>query len=290
MGILGFFFTMSGVYLVFGKKAVPANSRLENREDVARELDEVKPEFVLNAAGVTGRPNVDWCESNKETTMRVNVIGTMSLADLCTARGIQCTMFATGCIYEYDEAHALGSGVGFTEEEKPNFTGSFYSETKGYVDQMLRHYANVLTLRVRMPLSDEYEHPRSFITKITHYKRVVNIPNSMTVLDEMLPIAIDMTEKRRTGIYNFTNPGVISHNEMLEMYRKHIHPDFKWENFTLEEQAKILAAGRSNNELDVTKLKSEYPELMEIHEACEKLFERMAKNKPADAQCPVPSR
>ena len=41
-----------------------------------------------------------------------------------------------GCIYEYDEAHALGSGVGFTEEEKPNFTGSFYSETKGYVDQV----------------------------------------------------------------------------------------------------------------------------------------------------------
>ena len=106
----------------------------------------------------------------------------------------------------------------------------------------------------------------------------------------MLPIAIDMTEKRRTGVYNFTNPGVISHNEMLEMYRKHIHPDFKWENFTLEEQAKILAAGRSNNELDVTKLKSEYPELMEIHESCEKLFERMAKKKPADAKCPIPSK
>jgi len=267
-----------------------ATSRLENREEVAKELDSIKPEFVLNAAGLTGRPNVDWCESNKIETMRVNVIGTLNLADLCQTRKIQLTIFATGCIYEYDEKHAMGSGIGFLETDKPNFAQSFYSETKGYVDQMLKHYSNVLTLRVRMPLSDEYEHPRSFITKITHYKRVVNVPNSMTVLDEMLPLAIDMTEKKQTGVFNFTNPGVISHNEILTLYKKYIHDDFKWENFTLEEQAKILAAGRSNNELNVDKLLKLYPDLDEIHVACEKLFQRMAKNKPKDAKTPIPSR
>ena len=26
---------------------------------------QVKPTHILNAAGVTGRPNVDWCESHK---------------------------------------------------------------------------------------------------------------------------------------------------------------------------------------------------------------------------------
>jgi hypothetical protein len=119
---------------------------------------------------------------------------------------------------------------------------------------MLKNYRNVLTLRVRMPLSDEYEHPRSFITKITHYKRVVDVPNSMTILDELLPISIDMSLKRLVGVFNFTNPGAISHNEVLSLYRELIHPEFKWENFSLEEQAKILAAGRSNNELDVSKL------------------------------------
>ena len=42
------------------------------------ELEKYKPTHVLNAAGVTGRPNVDWCEDNQEATLRANVIGTMS--------------------------------------------------------------------------------------------------------------------------------------------------------------------------------------------------------------------
>ena len=41
--------------------------------------------------------------------------------------------FATGCIFEYDAAHPEGSGIGFKEEDKPNFTGSFYSKTKAMV-------------------------------------------------------------------------------------------------------------------------------------------------------------
>lgn len=264
-----------------------ATSRLEDRSGVANELDRVKPTRVLNAAGVTGRPNVDWCESHKEETVRVNVIGTLTLADLCDARGVHLTVFATGCIYEYDAAHPLGSGVGFKEHELPNFKASFYSETKGYVDQMLKHYRHTLTLRVRMPLSDEYEHPRSFITKITHYARVVDVPNSMTILDELLPISIDMSLKSVVGVFNFTNPGAISHNQVLALYREFIHPDFTWTNFSLDEQAKILAAGRSNNELDASKLKALYPDIQDIHTGMRALFARMKQKVPPGAKCPT---
>ena len=35
----------------------------ENGDDVAKELDSVRPSHVMNAAGLTGRPNVDWCET-----------------------------------------------------------------------------------------------------------------------------------------------------------------------------------------------------------------------------------
>jgi 3,5-epimerase/4-reductase len=95
---------------VIGKDLFLAENRMQNREAVAAELDEIKPTHVLNAAGVTGRPNVDWCEDNKAETVRANVIGTLNLSDLCDERGIHCTVFATGCIFEYDEAHKLGSG------------------------------------------------------------------------------------------------------------------------------------------------------------------------------------
>ena len=253
---------------------------MQNREAVAKELDTVKPTHVLNAAGITGRPNIDWCEDHKPETMRTNVIGTLNLADLCHERGIHCTVYATGCIFIYDEKHPEGSGIGFTEEDIPNFDGSFYSQTKGYMEPMLKCYPNCLILRVRMPVSDDLFH-RNFVTKIVKYEKVVNIPNSMTILTEMLPLSLGMAKKGLTGVYNFTNPGVISHNQVLDLYKKYIDPTYTYQNFTVEEQAKVIKAPRSNNELDTTKLMRDKPEgieINEIHKAYELCFQRMKEN------------
>jgi 3,5-epimerase/4-reductase len=257
-----------------GETVYSSACRLEDRNLIEQELQTLKPDFVLNCAGKTGRPNVDWCEDHQEETIRSNVIGCLTLADICSVYGIHVTVFATGCIYEYDDDHPLGSGKGFLETDKPNFTGSFYSKTKAQVEQLLQSYHNVLVLRLRMPISDDL-HPRSFITKIISYERVVNVPNSMSILTDLLPIALEMTRRRLTGVYNFTNPGVISHNEILELYKQYIQPDFTWKNFTLEEQSLILKAGRSNNELDVTKLLKEFPELKSAKESIVAVFQRM---------------
>jgi 3,5-epimerase/4-reductase len=118
-----------------GQDAESTMVRMEDREAVLAELDRVQPTHVLNAAGCTGRPNVDWCEDHQAETVRSNVIGTLNLADCCLLRGVHCTVFATGCIYQYDAEHPMGvEGKGFTEEEEPNFQGSFYSFTKGLVE------------------------------------------------------------------------------------------------------------------------------------------------------------
>merc|ERR1719469_1330648 len=263
-----------------GVEVFRANSRIQNREAVAAELDEIKPTHVFNAAGITGRPNIDWCETHKPETIRTNVIGTLNLADLCNERSIHCTVYATGCIFKYDDAHQLGSGVGFDEDSTPNFDGSFYSQTKGYMEPMLKCYPNCLVLRVRMPISDDLIH-RNFVTKIVKYERVVNIPNSMTVLSEMLPASFAMVKKGLTGVYNFTNPGVISHNEVLDLYTKYVDPTYTYKNFTVEEQSKVIVAGRSNNELDTTKLMKDMPEdvvINDIKTACDLCFQRMQKN------------
>ena len=65
-----------------------------------------------------------------------------------------------------------------------------------------------------------------------------------------------MLQARRglTGIMNYTNPGAISHNEILELYKSYIDPDFSWKNFSLEEQAKVIIAPRSNNLLDTARV------------------------------------
>ncbi|KAG2254766.1 hypothetical protein Bca52824_084902 [Brassica carinata] len=260
-GLLGKLCEKQGIAYEYGK------GRLEDRASLLQDVMSVKPTHVFNSAGVTGRPNVDWCESHKAETIRANVAGTLTLADVCREHGLLMMNFATGCIFEYDEKHPEGSGVGFKEEDTPNFTGSFYSKTKAMVEELLKEFDNVCTLRVRMPISSDLNNPRNFITKISRYNKVVNIPNSMTVLDELLPISIEMAKRNLKGIWNFTNPGVVSHNEILEMYRDYINPDFKWANFTLEEQAKVIVAPRSNNEMDASKLKKEFPELLSIKES-----------------------
>lgn len=254
-----------------------AESRMEYREAVERELDTIKPRFVILSAGLTGVPSIDQLESRKQETIRVNVLGTINVIDACYVRGIKVTNMATGCIYQYDATHPVGSGHGFTEEDEPNYRDSHYSATKIVCEKLLTFYDNVLTLRIRMPISDALE-PRNFITKITRYEYICSIPNSMSVLHDLLPLAIDMTKKGVTGIVNFTNPGVISHNEILALYRQHIDPSFTWKNFSLEDQAKILKAGRSNNELSCTKLLSMYPHVPHIKESIIKVFERMAHN------------
>ncbi|CAN6330931.1 unnamed protein product [Urochloa humidicola] len=260
-GLLGKICEKQGIPYEYGK------GRLQERSSLILDIQTIKPTHVFNAAGVTGRPNVDWCESHKPDTIRTNVVGTLTLADVCREHGLLMMNYATGCIFEYNAHHPEGSGVGFKEEDTPNFTGSFYSKTKAMVEELLKEYENVCTLRVRMPISSDLSNPRNFVTKISRYNKVVNIPNSMTILDELLLISVEMAKRNLRGIYNFTNPGVVSHNEILEMYKEYIDPSFKWTNFTLEEQAKVIIAPRSNNEMDASKLKKEFPELLSIKDS-----------------------
>jgi dTDP-4-dehydrorhamnose reductase len=128
-----------------------------------------------------------------------------------------------------------------------------------------------------MPVSDDL-HPRNFVTKLATYDNIVDIPNSNTILHDLLPASILLAEHNETGIYNFTNPGAISHNEVLSLFKEYVRPDFTWKNFTLEEQSKVIKAGRSNCMLDTTKLikkLKEYDfEVPEIHEAYKGCFQR----------------
>ncbi|KAL8759281.1 MAG: hypothetical protein Q9199_000894 [Rusavskia elegans] len=262
------------------EKVFTTTVRMENREAVIAELDRVKPTHVLNCAGCTGRPNVDWCEDNKEQVIRSNVIGTLNLTDCCFLKNVHCTVFATGCIYAYDSKHPPG-GEGYLEADPANFGASYYSATKSKVEELMTTYSNCLILRLRMPVSDDL-HPRSFVTKISKYDRVVNIPNSNTILHDLLPCAILLASAGDTGIYNFTNPGAISHNEVLALFKKHVRPDFEWKNFSEAEQSKILKAGRSNCELNSDKLAKRMKdfgvEVKDVHSAYDECFQRMKAN------------
>lgn len=260
-----------------GHDAVCAESRLENREHIIREIEAVKPDFIINAAGITGRPNVDWCENHKQETIQTNVLGILNLADIAYSKGLHVTNLSTGCLYNYDEKHPLGSGIGYKEDEEPNSTGSFYARTKILLEKLIIHYPNVLTLRVKMPVSDDMN-SRSFLGKLITFKKVVNFPNSISVLDDLFPVAVEMALRGLTGIYNFANPGTMSHHEMLDLYKKYIDPNFTYQGFSAEEQIKT-SKNRSNCELDVSKLLNQFPNVPPIKQSIIAMLERVKENK-----------
>ena len=210
---------------------------------------------------------IDYLE-NKETlhqNINDNLYTPLSLAMFSDKHNIHFTYIGTGCIFSDEEYK-------FTEDDKPNFFGSNYSIVKGFTDMLIKN-TNALILRIRMPISSD-KSVRNFITKIITYEKICSIPNSMSVLDELLPLSIEMMKNNEKGCFNFTNPGVISHNEILEMYKEIVDNSFTWKNMTIEEQNKLLLSKRSNNHLDTSKLEDKY-EVSSIKDGVRKCLSRL---------------
>ena len=258
-------------------QCVKGKSRVDCEKNVRKELQKHEPTHVISFIGRThgefeGKEytTIDYLEKEGKLVenIRDNLYCPFVLAMLCNEKNIHYTYLGTGCIFEYDSHHPFGEEQdGFTESSLPNFFGSSYSIVKGFTDRMMQMFeSNTLNLRIRMPITAS-SNKRNFITKIVSYEKICSIPNSMTVLPELLPYVVELMELKYTGTINFTNPGLISHNEILEMYREIVNLNFTWSNFTMKEQDKILDSKRSNNFLETTKLQTLFPNIKNIKDS-----------------------
>ncbi len=255
-------------------------SRLDDVSSVTEELEDVKPTHVLCFVGRThgfidGKEytTIDYLEQKGKLyeNLRDNLFAQTALAIICKDLKVHLSLIATGCIFNYDLDHT--TEFGFTEESLPNFFDSSYSIVKGFTDRIM-HLLPVCNMRIRMPVSSE-PNCRNFVTKIVTYDKICSMPNSMTVLDDFIPIIVDLSERKFVGTINLTNPGVISHNEILQMYKEIVDPNFTWKNFTYEEQVRLLSNGRSNNYLDTDLLESIYPNILNIKDSMRNCLEKM---------------
>jgi len=240
--------------------------RGDNEEEVEKVIKEYKPTNIISFIGRThgdGVNSIDYLEEKGKLqyNIRDNLYAPVVIGNISNKYKIHYVYIGTGCIF--NQKNPLEKS--YKEEEKADFYGSSYSIVKGYTDRLLRMYENTLILRIRMPIVN-YNHPRNFITKITKYENIVSMPNSMTILKDFYPIIVDLIKRKEKGILNLTNPGTITHNEILEMYKEIINPTYTWKNFSIEEQNKILKSERTNNQLDTKKLETLYPNIRNIKE------------------------
>ncbi|HEY1849373.1 MAG TPA: sugar nucleotide-binding protein [Opitutaceae bacterium] len=232
-----------------------------------------RPEFLINAAGYTGKPNVDACEVHKAECLLGNAVLPGVVADACEAAGIPWGHVSSGCIFSGD-----GPGKnGFSEADTPNFTFrtnhcSFYSGTKALGEEVLAGRPSAFIWRLRIPF-DGVENPRNYLTKLMRYDRLLEATNSISELDEFVQATFACWTKRIPfGTYNVTNPGRVTTGEVVELIRRSGVCPKKFTFFTDEAEFMRLAAKtpRSNCVLDPSKLVGAGISLTPVREAIER--------------------
>lgn len=237
-------------------------SRCDNISALTEEIDSVHPTHVICSIGRTHANGINTIDSLEEkdmlnTNMTDNLYAPLCIAQVCKSKNIHMTYIGTGCIFNKDlDTHSYQ----YTEHDEPDFFGSSYSVVKGTTDKLMKNLFSdtVLNVRIRMPITDDLECKRNFVTKILNYPNICSIPNSMTYLPELLPLMIDMLIKKELGTINLVNPGMISHDQILELYKSNVDNTKTWTNISIHQQNNMLKSKRSNNWLSTKKLESMY--------------------------------
>ncbi len=241
-----------------------------NVEALRTALRRDRPEFLINAAGYTGKPNVDACELHKHECLLGNAVLPGIIAEACADAGVPWGHVSSGCIY----TGARSDGSGFTEEDTPNFTFrtnncSFYSGTKALGEEVLAGKPNVYVWRLRIPF-DHIDNPRNYLTKLLRYQRLLEATNSISQLDEFCAATVACWEKRVPfGTYNVTNPGHVTTREVVAAIKRAGVSNKEFSFFGSEDEFMHVAAKtpRSNCVMSSAKLASVGIRMTEVHAA-----------------------
>lgn len=213
---------------------------------------------VINAAGFTGKPNVDACELNKEGAIHGNILWPQILTDWCMLNDIPLGHVSSGCIYEGRRT----DGKPFTEEDAPNFSFahnncSFYSGTKAIAENVVNKWEKSYIWRLRIPF-EENNNPRNYLSKMLNYKKLLNAENSISNKQEFVSACIETMKKEVPyGIYNVTNTGFTTTEQVVSLLKNTIAKNRKFEFVDEAEFYKSLAkTPRSNCVMSNEKLLS----------------------------------
>ena len=228
-----------------------------NKAKLAKLIHRVNATFLINAAGYTGKPNVDACEHHKADTLLGNAVLPGIIREVCEDLSVPWGHVSSGCIY----TGLKSDGKGFTEADLPNFTFrtnncSFYSGTKALGEEVLEGAENCYIWRLRIPFN-HIDSPRNYLSKLLNYEYLLEAENSISHLNDFVAACLTTWEKRIPyGIYNVTNPGSVTTKQVVDLLKKHLVPkrEFKFFKNEADFMQKAAQTPRSNCVLDSSKI------------------------------------
>lgn len=260
----------------WGSDAILADKRVSTKEDMLALIDEHKPDAVLNAAGVRGVPNVDWCETHQLETIQGNTMLPIMIAQACQEKNVYLLHIGSGCIFYGDSPH---EDKAWREDDFGNPI-PVYSRSKWAADLVLSTLSNVGIGRIRMPI-DSIPSAGNLIDKLAAFSKVIDVENSVTIIDDMIAVFYQLMQKKAEGIFHVTNPGTLKHRELLALYEELVDPNHKNEWIRNDDLVKqgLASKGRSNNILTSENLKKYGIEMREVHEALRDTMMKYAQLK-----------
>ena len=239
-----------------------------------------KPRFLINAAGYTGKPNVDACELAKADCLDGNAVLPGTIRQVCEELKITWGHVSSGCIF----SGRRPDGGGWTEDDDPNFSFrsppcSFYSGSKALGEEVLEGAENCYIWRLRIPFNQE-SNPRNYLQKLLNYDSLLEAENSVSHLDEFVQKCVECLEKEvEPDIYNMTNSDSITTRQVTDWMVEEGVTDKEFKFFENENHFMENAAGtpRSNCVLDTSKAQKASIGMRPVEEAIRDSLRKMVR-------------
>jgi len=228
-----------------------SDRRIFQTQDIIDEIIKYEADVIINCIGYTGENNVDDCEKNNLSINKTIVLNTfipILFLEAATRMGVKLVHISSGCMYEYDYERDKP----IEESKKPDYYKLYYSRSKIYAERILGNDDGneALVLRIRIPLDDEPT-SKNILSKLIRYKKIINVPNSVTYIPDFLEATEYLIDIDAKGIYNVLNEGGLYYKDLLDEYKKY-HPEFEYQ----EIKASELKTPRTNLIMSTKKLQN----------------------------------
>jgi dTDP-4-dehydrorhamnose reductase len=258
----------------------------------------MKPAFVINAAGYTRPLESDGVEATREKVMVANAMLPQMIARVCLMTRTPWGHLSSGSIYtgakivedgkvriENDLGRPgvremferePGSFEGFNELDEPNFSfrappSSFLSGTKALAEEAIRNIGQSYIWRPRLAFSDQ-DSPANFLWRFQREANPSDTIDSLSNVQDCVRACLDLWKIGAPyGIYNLTNPGAITTRHLAEMTQRILKLPRPLE-FRRESDEPARAGGRAPQShciLNVSKLLATGVKMRSLHEALE---------------------
>ena len=189
----------------------------ENSNDLLSDILDNKISHVIYCDGFQFENEI----SNKSLDENLSSV---KIAIFCQRYKIHFTYIGNGNIYTNKSNSDL-----FNEEDEPNNKDNDYFIIKGCADRLIKT-TDSLNLRFNNPISSDINDPNNFLKKLITEQYIYDISSSISVMDELIPLSINLMKNKVIGTFNFVNSDIISYNEILTLYKNICDNNFSWKS------------------------------------------------------------